>query len=494
MNAFTAMPPPYFAHSWSSWRKLLLAVCSLSALIACFLVLSPPQPDYHWSLKVSMASILCLGSFFILSWFLFKTPYLFTSAYLLALSLFHLGITVPESFGLMQVRGWQSGYLLKWLEQAGWYTVLALACIGAGFSLAISPSRLAKLHMPVDPITKRHALSLAFSDGVGLLLVSGVMFGLAIASFGNLLSYSRVEFFRGVGDTRGLGVFLMIFPSAITLLMIGAQTRFEKLFAWALFFLGTALIMLSGYRTSALYPMLIGAVVWVKVGRRIPWVYAATAVMVIVIAISAVGILRAHKYQEMDVGRLESSVESASVDDTLKTLGQTGALLAHVLRLVPDIDPYRYGATYIQYVAASIPNVSTDMVESGRSAALRESRRDPKAIARSVPSDWLTYRLSPEKFALGEGVGFTGIGEPYLNFGLPGVIIFFLVLGYLLGSLDQINLLEHPELLIFSAAMLWHLVQTVRDNFGNFIKPVIFTYIILFVWRRFLAMRPVNRR
>lgn len=472
----------------SSWKRQLLGASSLSALIACFFVLDFHGKDFDWSIKVAMASMLCLGSFFVLSLRLFKTPYLFTSAYLLSLSLFHLGITIPESLGLMQVEGWRSGSLLKWLGQAGWCTVLALACIGMGFSVAVTSSRLSRLHMPVDPLVARQSLSRAFSDGLGLLLVSGVMFGLAIASFGNLLAYSRVEFFRGVGDTRGLGVFLMIFPSAITLLVIGAQTYFQKLFAWTLFLSGTVLIMLSGYRTSALYPMLIGAVVWVKVGRRIPWVYAATAVLVIVIAISAVGILRAHKYQEMDVNKLERSVESASAEDTFKTLGQTGALLAHVLRLVPNVDPYRYGETYIQYVVASIPNFSMNMVESGRSVALREARKDPKAIARSAPSDWLTYRLSPEKFAVGEGVGFTGIGEPYLNFGLPGIGVFFLVLGYLLGRLDQVNLLQQPGFLIFSSAMLWHLAQTVRDGFGNFIKPVIFTYIILFFWGRFRAM------
>ena len=84
---------------------------------------------------------------------------------------------------------------------------------------------------------------------------------------------------------------------------------------------------------------------------------------------------------------------------------------------------------------------------------------------------------------MGEGVGFTAIGEPYLNFGLPGVIAFFLALGYLLGRLDQVNLLERPGLLVFASAILWHLIQTVRDDFSNFIKPMLFTYVFLLCWR-----------
>lgn len=498
MNTFTPRVPAYSTRHGGLWKMLLLVFSSIIAVVACYLVTQPPQLHADWSIEVTAVSLMCLGSFFVFSLLLFKTPYLFTGVYLLALSLFHLGITVPESLGLLQtvpessglieVGNWHSGSLVKWLEQAGWYTVLALACIGVGFGLSVTPSRLAQMHRQVDSDRKNQTLSMAFQDGIGLLLASGVMLGLAIGSFGNLLSYSRVDFFRGTGDTRGLGVFLMTFPSAVTLVMIGARTRFQQLFAWLLFLFGFVLIMLSGYRTSALYPMLIGAAVWVKIGRRIPMVYAAVAGLILVMAISAVGILRAHKYQEMDVKKLERSVESASTEDTFVTVGQTGGLLAHVLRLVPHSDSFRYGGTYVQYLQASIPNITGSINKSDRTIALRESRTDPKAIARTPPSDWLTYRVLPEKFAVGEGVGFTGIGEPYLNFGLPGVVIFFLALGYLLGRLDQINLLEHPAMLVFAAAILWRLVQTVRDDFGNFIKPMVFIYIMLMLWRMVLRI------
>ena len=498
MNTFPPPSPSYSTRHGGLWKTLLLVFNGIIAVGACYLVMQPAQLHADWIIEVSVVSLICLGTFFIFSSLLFKTPYLFTSAYVLALSLFHLGITIPESLGLMQtvsessglipIGNWHSGFLVKWLEQAGWYTVLALACIGVGFSLSVTPSRLTRRHQQVETERRNQTLSTAFQYGIGLLLASGVMFGLAIGSFGNLLNYSRVDFFRGMSDTRGLGVFLMIFPSAITLVMIGARTRFQHLFAWLLFLFGFALIMLSGYRTSALYPLLIGAVVWIKVGRRIPMVYAIVAGLILVIAISAVGTFRTHKYQEMDAKKLERSMESASAEDTFVTVGQTGGFLAHVLRLVPDVDPFRYGWTYVQHLQTSIPNLSGVMGNSARSIALRESRTDPKAITRTPPSDWLTYRVLPEKFAVGEGVGFTGIGEPYLNFGLPGVVIFFLALGYLLGRLDLINLLEHPAMLVFAAAILWRLVQTVRDDFGNFIKPMIFIYIILLLWRMILRV------
>lgn len=476
--------------SLGPWKVLLLLGSGIFALIACYQALSTPQPHSEWGIEVTISSLVFLSGFFVAGSLVFRSPYLFTSAYMLALSLFHLGVTIPDALGFMNVEAWHSGSHMKWLEQAGWYTVLALSCMGIGFGLSLTPARLGILYRPVDKTKRGRSLSAAYRDGIGLLLVSCIMFGFAIASFGNLLSYSRVDFFRGVGDTRGLGVFLMVFPSALTLLVIGAQTRFQRIFAWGMLLFGIALIMLSGYRTSALYPMLIGAVVWVKVGRRIPTPYAIVAVMVILVAISAVGILRAYKYQEMDTKKLSESVESANTQDTFRTLGQTGGLLGHVLRLVPQSDPYRYGETYVQYLLTSIPNLSTEKKESARTQVLRDMHKDPTAVTHIAPSDWLTYRLLPQIFELGEGVGFTAIGEPYLNFGLPGVLAFFLTLGYVLGRLDQVNLLERPGLLIFASAILWHLIQTVRDDFSNFLKPMLFTYVFLICWR--LMIRSIS--
>ncbi len=480
------------------WKVLLLSFSSIVALVSCYLALQSPQLHADWSIEVTMVSLAYLISFLIFASLLFKTPYLFTSAYLVALSLFHLGITVPESLGLLQatlesssliqVGNWRSGALVKWLEQAGWYTVLALACLGIGFSLSVTAGRLRQMHQAVPPERKNKTLSLLFRDGVGLLLASSLMLGLAIASFGNLLSYSRVEFFRTAGDTRGLGVFLMIFPSAVTFVVIGARTRLQRVFALLVFFFGFTLIMLSGYRAAALYPMLVGAAVWVKIGRRIPTIYAIGAGLSLLMAISVIGNFRTYKYAEMDSNKLEHAVESSKAQDAFVTLGQTGGLLAHVLRLVPDVDPFRYGASYVRYLVESIPNISGSINKSERTLALQASRLDSKAIARTAPSDWLTYRILPEKFSVGEGVGFTGIGEPYLNFGLPGVTIFFFTLGYLLGRLEQANLLAHPATLVFATGILWHLIQTVRDDFGNFIKPMIFTYIIIFAWRFALKM------
>ena len=137
----------------------------------------------------------------------------------------------------------------------------------------------------------------------------------------------------------------------------------------------------------------------------------------------------------------------------------------------------------MEAVIGSLPNLTGEIRESKRVEARRKMRTNVNAISEMVPSDWLTYRIAREKFDTGEGVGFTTIGEAYLNFGVFGVVAFFGGLGFLLGRLDAINLLAHPKWIIFSTAILWPLMRTVRDDFANFVKPAVFVLIILLIWR-----------
>jgi oligosaccharide repeat unit polymerase len=188
---------------------------------------------------------------------------------------------------------------------------------------------------------------------------------------------------------------------------------------------------------------------------------------------------------------VEAAIDQTSPKDTIQ-LGQTGALLAHVLRLVPREDKFRYGMTYLDGLKQSIPNITPEIAKSSRQEARREVSKDGSIYEELAPSDWLTYRIAPWAFDVGQGTGFTSIGEAYLNFGVTGVVGFFVLLGFLLGRLDQVDLLSHPNWLLFSSALLWHLMRTVRDDFTTFTKPAIFTLIFLVAWR--LVMRTVPIR
>ncbi len=436
-----------------------------------------------WESEIAYAFGIWFTCYFAGSYLYFRTLYLFTSTYIVTLALFHLGIIVPDAFGFFADSGLQVPAKQEWFRQAGWCTLLALGSFGLGFSWPLRTSPRERALSQLRPESRKN-LKLLFQDGVGLLIASLACLGLAIASFGNLLNYSRVDFFRGVGDTRGLGVLLMVFPSAIIAMVVGAGTRSQRWYAAGIALVGCGLILLSGYRSAALFPMLVGAIVWTKTGRRIPHSLALGSIILVLIAISAAGSLRnVDSYKDIDSTAIAESVHHATVQDSLWTMGQTGALLGEVIRLVPRQDSYRLGQSYWLAVRSCLPNLLPTMRRSDRASGTQNSLTNVESIQNLRPADWLTYRVAPEKFDVGEGVGFTAIGEPYLNFGYVGVVIFFVLLGYGFARLDSLSLPQNRWALVFCSTMLWPLVTTVRQEIGNFLKPAFFTLLILVCWR-----------
>lgn len=457
----------------------------ITLIIALLNIFVPFSENKNWEMNVSVVFIFWAICFILCTYARFKTLYLFINAYIMPLCLFHLGIVIPNGLKFFDNFTWQNSASFQvWLEHASWYVILSLACIGVGFGFSIRKKNLLIYNDDVKLKIKKVFNNL-FLDGIGLLIASVTFLIMAFVSLGNLFNYSRADFFHGVGDTRGLGLFMMCLPSAAVLLMIGATSPKEKFFAKIIAFCSFSLFLLSGYRSAALFPTLVGVIIWVKVKNKIPIVISVCLIFFVLFTIPIVGMLRSYgPYNEINIQHIKKSIEQSNVNDAFIELGSTIGVLAHTLRLVPDKDEFRYGMTYVKALQDSIPNIMPEMNKSYRKESSNKAMLDNKVIGKMVvPSDWVTYRIAPDKYHKGEGVGFSAIGEPYLNFGIVGVVIFFVAIGYCLGRLDDSYLLDKPNLLLFICAMFWFLIRTVRNDFSNFIKPAIFILIILTIWR-----------
>ncbi len=440
-----------------------------------------------WVPWVVTLSLGWLALFTLTTWFQFGTVYQFTIVYAIVLMLFHLGITIPEAFGLMEELHWESATPNQWLAMGGWCVCLALGSYGFGVSLGMrSEQELDGHYEPLTPAQREH-FQLGFECGVGLLIASIGLLAWTTMMVGSLLNFSRLDFFTGIGDTRGFGVALMALPSAGILLVICATTPTQRWVgaAGALFI--ALVLMGSGYRTSVLYPLMTGAVLWYKLVGRIPAWLAGSAVVGVMLLIPIIGVLRAAgPYKDMNVKLIQESAKSATMAEAFRTMGQTGGLAAEVIRLVPREDPFRHGSTYLEAFLRSVPNVGSTISSSQRRAVAESDFLSADRFNSLPPSDWLTYRLIPEKFGTGEGTGFTSVGEAYLNFGYAGVVGFFALLGFFLARLDAADLKSSAWLLLFACISFWHLSRTVRDDFTNWVKPSVFLAAMVFA---FIALR-----
>lgn len=118
-----------------------------------------------------------------------------------------------------------------------------------------------------------------------------------------------------------------------------------------------------------------------------------------------------------------------------------------------------------------------------------------EGLMRLSPASWASLVILGPDEALyqNHGVGFSAVAEPYFNFGVAGVVGFFMLLGFFMARMDCATLpLQYPWL-VFASIFYWYLILTVRNEFGNFTGPASYAAISLGVWVLFRRFTPFAR-
>ena len=473
---------------------LVLFIFSLMGAFFCVAQMSGATGSSEsWPILVMTTSLSWVVVYLAATYSYYRTLYLFGNAYIIALFMFHLGLIYQIALGVVQASSWTSGAMAEWVEAAAWYVVLALCSLGIGVACSILFKIDRESTSNTVSLQRNRTMSFLLSHSKGLGLACLCFLIMTILSYGNIFAYSRAELFNLQTDTRGFGVLMMVLPGAVTLFVLAAQTATQKLIAYSLGVFVFLVIMLSGYRSAALFPALVGTVLWIKSGRKIPAVVAVGGVLFVLMAISVVGVFRQMgSYDSLNAEKLQTSFDNASLDSSITEMGQTVGVLANVIKLVPAVDSHTYGNSYWLAFKEMFPNVGGNInSEKSRSARKNKATFDQAELVKMAPADWITYRLNRWKFDNGQGVGFSAVAEPYLNFGTAGVVLFFIFLGFLFGRLDMLNLVAHPYIFLMVATIFWPFIRTVRNDFGNFSKPAGFILIIILIWN--LSLKVAGR-
>lgn len=432
----------------------------------------------------SVLALIWLVVYLACSFLAFRTIYLLSTAYVVCLFVFHYGLVVQYAYGWVIAKSWDD--LLPWVEMAVWISNLALGCLGTGlcaYLLAARPPPRLPAQMSNAKISQN--LSRLRILSVGLLIASGILIAIAFARLGNILSFSRFDLFYHAVDTRWVGVFTMIAPAAALGFFFSARTAREKTISYLSMPLLLLLFLATGIRSLALFPLMAGVVLWVKFGRRINPAIAAFVLFAVIFVIPVVGHLRTMGAYEdiVSASAIAEAAEEANVGRAFASMGGSLNVVVHTLKEIPANEHYRYGHSYLNYVFDSIPNIGFNMDRtSSRANAGLNFGDQTAALFNLAPADWAAFQIVPSQFRSGGGTGFSAIAEPYFNFGVPGVVIFFLLVGVFLGKLDNIDVLVFFRWLVFSCLLYWNFLTTVRNEFGMFVKPTIFTLLVVFGW------------
>lgn len=359
----------------------------------------------------------------------------FEFMYLLILGLFHLGLVVPEALGV------RLDHHPEWLDSGAVGKALGLFCMAIfAFTLGVrlGPHPDADPPGPLTPERHLFLVGLAVAlCGAGLLLVGIIQSGLP--------SRTYEEFFAAAlsQDMRVFSFGLMLFPIGVVVAAVGAEPRQMSLLA-AIFAAMFAPLFLTGFRGHAIVHGMALLAVWVRKDARLARRVAAVVGIAVIVLVPAVKMTR-----NLDMGLAEAVTSAHPLEFVFETGGSLRALVVTCERVDSTAERLWMGRSYTMAAQRIIPNLS------------RRWKR-PSGTNLS-PNFWATMYADTWLFENGGGIGFSGVAEPYLNFGWPGVVLFFLLLGCAVRVGDR-WLASKPHRAAVVASSFGFVLWTVRND------------------------------
>ncbi len=384
--------------------------------------------------------------------------------YVLVLGAFHLGLVVPSALGLAldEPPPWMQSPQLR--TALGLFST-ATVSVALGASLAARPQEVVALPtLPPQPQL--------FGVGCLVALLGAGLLWIGVWQLGLLSSGYDVYFERAVTeDVRFFGFGLMLFPIGLLVAAVGATSGQMAALGLA-FAVVLGPLFLAGFRGPTLVQMMALFAVWVhKDGRTARRVAAASLLAAVIL----VPVIKMSRNAEADGSEAKVRVDPLAVLE--EAGGSLYPLVVTAESVEPGVERLWMGRSYVMGLKRIIPNVST-----------RWSAPDQRVL---TPSAWATLHADQWTYEHGGGIGFSGIAEPYLNFGLAGVVSVFVLIGWVLRRWDH-WLCREPFRAALGAASFGCVLWTVRNDSIELFR--VFALAGLTVLAAWLAARLGTRR
>lgn len=383
--------------------------------------------------------------------------------YLALLGLFHLGLVVPWALGIYDISR------IHWFDPHGLSHALALiiyAILSFQFGVFIAFSACGPEKESLNKDDSNLEDTKIFAVGGLLFLAAAIMFVAGLIQLDPVgyyrITYSEIFRLQAETDPRFFGSGITIGFIGLYLAAAGAsQRRLRITFLCA--GLWVSMLFYFGFRGPALIAGLIVYAIALKkkviFPRWFPWAAAAF----LLVAVPLEFIVREEPLNERS---FPTSLDGINILDAPAEMGTSIRPLVETVDLIGPGD-YRHGKTYLVGLKGILPNLS-----------LRWEPSSKESIDDLPPSHWITAVVEPWSYRNHGGIGFSAVAEPYMNFGTPGVIIFFVLLAFLLVQLERVSIRNSYALATW-ALVLGSLLWTTRNDFSNFFRPAVWGFLCL---------------
>jgi len=387
--------------------------------------------------------------------------------YLALLGLFHLGLVVPSAlFGYDFSRAfWFEAHDLSRVMALIIYAVVAYQI---GILAASHPRASPGQGLTIDS-TNLDRWDL-FVSGSTLFVTGALMFVFGLIGLdptGYLrLTYSETYRLSAESDPRFFGTGIMFGAIGLSVAAAGATKR-QFRFVFPAAGLWILMLLFWGFRGPALLAGAVVCAVAIKKGihfsKYFPWLCAAGLLLILPL----VRVVReqppSERFTQFPLGEF----------NLLDGPAEMGASIRPLIETMAAIGPanYRFGRTYWLGIKEIIPNL-----------ALRWQSPDTESTDDLPPNLWITSIADPWLYRNYGGIGFSAIAEPYMNFGIAGVVAYFFLLAFFLVKFEQVALRNSYALAAW-AVILGPLLWTTRNDSSNFFRPAVWGLLFVAVVR-----------
>ncbi len=381
--------------------------------------------------------------------------------YLYALGVFHFGLAGLWALGAPAAR--MPLWFSTWdLAPALRLSILATACYQVGVTFAAAHTKPPD-HRRQEERQRHNSVMFACGMVVTAVGLAALLAGAWQIGIGRLLSATYMESYEltRTYDPRLLISSLQVVPMGLYLAAASAPTkRVRQVLAVGLVW--GAFIFLAGYRGYAMAPLAVLLALVDRRGVGLPKRWLAVGAAVVLLALPAARVAREKSLQQRSFVDLTSS---ASPFAAIAEMGGSIRPLVHTLVLL-ETEELRWGYTYWQAAQMLVPNLAMEWQGGGY-----------QPIEELPPSHWVTRIVEPWIYRHHGGLGFSAVAEPYMNFGRPGVVAYFLVLGFALVRFD-LGAGTSPVRLAIWAMILGPLIWSARNAYTVFLRPAVWGVLL----------------
>ena len=398
----------------------------------------------------------------------------FPNILVVLLALFHLGYYIPVRLGL--VDGFD--YMPSVDSRAGDLAMILYCCAVVSFSIGVwfgvLASRSKVVRVPSRDRTRIQRARAITWTGAFIITLGLFLFLVFLTQTENIskiftLSYAEYWDFLTYEDPRFLMTFVQFMPIGLLLVYVGCWSRGMSRRKLIYLHIASALYIMWLILIGARGPAFLSAVAILYVRhlcyRRVSNRAVLTAAVAFLFLVPIVA-----SYRNLPTSERAAALKQAHLNPLFAIL-EMGAtyrtLYAFSEMFGSGQTPLMMGDSYVKAGQHLLPNLGTHKDSSYAAGYYRSTV-------------WITEVIDPLLAAQNVGAGSTGIGEPYANFGFLGVVLFFVLLGFALTTLEIHSLAARSTLSTAILATIFIPVNWyVRDDIYGTARPVVWCLAII---------------